>query len=234
MRYSVARCNESGNTDEGDPVSESSSTVDQAWLTKAVVTESPEAIVVTDPQGRIDLWNAGAANMFGYSAEDALGASLDLIIPVKLRDRHWRGYEHTMQTGVTKYGDTLLGVPATHQDGRQLSIEFSVALLRDDAGTIVGIAAVMREVSERRATEKALRTARRGRADCDGPARQGRRADQPRHASDDVGAGLVGTALHRNVIRRVALAPSRCSRPRRCDCRRPPRRRHRDGTRPCR
>lgn len=157
MRYSVARCNESGNTNEGDPVSESSSTVDQAWLARAVVADSPEAIVVTDPQGRIDLWNAGAANMFGYSAEDALGASLDLIIPVKLRDRHWRGYEHTMETGVTKYGDTLLGVPATHQDGRQLSIEFSVALLRDEAGTIVGIAAVMREVSERRATEKALR-----------------------------------------------------------------------------
>lgn len=138
-------------------MSESSSTLDQAWLARAVVADSPEAIVVTDPQGRIDLWNAGAANMFGYSAEDALGASLDLIIPVKLRDRHWRGYEHTMETGVTKYGDTLLGVPATHQDGRQLSIEFSVALLRDDAGTIVGIAAVMREVSERRATEKALR-----------------------------------------------------------------------------
>jgi PAS domain S-box-containing protein len=138
-------------------VSESSSTVDQAWLARAVVTESSEAIVVTDPNGRIDLWNAGAARMFGYSAEDALGASLDLIIPVKLRDRHWRGYQHTMETGVTKYGDTLLGVPATHQDGRQLSVEFSVALLRDDAGTVVGISAVMREVSERRATEKALR-----------------------------------------------------------------------------
>ena len=137
-------------------MSESSSTVDQAWLARAVVDESPEAIVVTDPQGRIDLWNAGAANMFGYSAEDALGASLDLIIPVTLRDRHWQGYQHTMDTGVTKYGDSLLGVPATHQDGRRLSIEFSVALLRDDAGTIVGISAVIREVSERRATEKAL------------------------------------------------------------------------------
>src|SRR3954470_213039 len=129
---------------KGTPVSESSSTVDQTWLARAVVAESPEAIVVTDPQGRIDLWNTGAANMFGFSEEEALGASLDLIIPVKLRDRHWRGYEHTMETGVTKYGDTLLGVPATHQDGRQLSIEFSVALLRDEEGTIVGIAAIMR------------------------------------------------------------------------------------------
>lgn len=136
---------------------ESSSTVSQAWLAQAVVTESGEAIVVTDPAGAIRLWNDGAARMFGYSAAEALGASLDLIIPEKLRDRHWKGYEQTMATGTTRYGDTLLSVPATHQDGRRLSIEFSVALLRDDTGAIVGISAIMREVSERREAERALR-----------------------------------------------------------------------------
>jgi PAS domain S-box-containing protein len=82
---------------------------------------------------------------------------LDLIIPDKLRDRHWKGYRQTMATGITRYGDTLLSVPATHRDGRRLSIEFSVALLRDDAGVIVGISAIMREISERREAEKALR-----------------------------------------------------------------------------
>ncbi|WP_263996596.1 PAS domain-containing protein [Mycobacterium yunnanensis] len=138
-------------------MSENSSTVDQVWLAREIVAQSPEAIVVTDPHGLITLWNAGAVNMFGFSVEEALGASLDLIIPVKLRDRHWRGYQHTMDTGVTKYGDSLLAVPALHRDGHQLSIEFSVALLRDDAGTVVGISAVMREVTERRAEEKALR-----------------------------------------------------------------------------
>jgi PAS domain S-box-containing protein len=135
-----------------------SSTVSQEWLAQAVVTESAEAIVVTDAEGAIRLWNDGAVRMFGYSVADALGQSLDLIIPDKLRDRHWKGYRQTMTTGITKYGDTLLSVPASHQDGRRLSIEFSVALLRDEAGAIVGISAIMREVSERREAERALRT----------------------------------------------------------------------------
>src|SRR4029077_10796537 len=74
------------------------------------------------------------------------------------RDRHWKGYFQTMATGYTSYGDKLLSVPATHRDGHRLSIEFSVALLRDDAGQIVGISAIMREVSERRNAEKELRT----------------------------------------------------------------------------
>lgn len=134
-----------------------SDTISQQWLTQAVVAASPEAIVVTDADGTITLWNDGAARIFGYSAADALGQSLDLIIPDKLRDRHWKGYRQTMSTGITRYGDTLLAVPALHQDGRRLSVEFSVALLRDTAGVIVGISAIMREVSERQEAERALR-----------------------------------------------------------------------------
>jgi PAS domain S-box-containing protein len=112
---------------------------------------------VTDPAGIIRLWNDGATRIFGYSAEEAMGQSLDVIIPEKLRDRHWKGYFQTMATGYTRYGDKLLSVPATHRDGQRLSIEFSVAILRDDAGQIVGISAIMREVTERRNTERALR-----------------------------------------------------------------------------
>ncbi|KAA0077265.1 PAS domain S-box protein [Mycolicibacterium sp. P9-64] len=129
----------------------------EAWLSHAVVTESAEAIVVSDPDGIIRLWNAGAARMFGYSAEEALGRDLDLIIPEKLRDRHNKGYQQTMATGYTRYGESLLSVPATHRDGHRLSIEFSVALLRDEGGQIVGISAVMREVTERRNAERELR-----------------------------------------------------------------------------
>jgi PAS domain S-box-containing protein len=127
------------------------------WLARAVVAESAEAIVVADPDGTIRLWNNGAARMYGYSAAEAMGQNLDLIIPEKLRARHDKGYRETMATGITRYGDTLLSVPATHRDGHRLSIEFSVALLRDDAGEIVGISAIMREVSERRKAEMALR-----------------------------------------------------------------------------
>jgi len=131
--------------------------VTEEWLAAALVKESAEAIVVTDPAGIIRLWNDGATRIFGYSTDEAMGRNLDLIIPEKLRERHWKGYFQTMATGYTRYGDKLLSVPATHRDGRRLSIEFSVALLRDDTNQIVGISAIMREVSERREAEKALR-----------------------------------------------------------------------------
>jgi PAS domain S-box-containing protein len=128
-----------------------------AWLARAVVTATPEAVVVSDTQGVIRLWNAGAERMFGYKASEVLGQSLDVIIPEKLRKRHWDGYHKTMATGHTRYGDKLLSVPATHRDGHRLSIEFSVALLCDDLERIVGISAIMREVTERRDEERALR-----------------------------------------------------------------------------
>ncbi|MEE6176401.1 PAS domain-containing protein [Mycobacterium sp. 050134] len=127
-------------------------------LAQAVVSATPEAVVVCDSQGVITLWNHGAQRMFGYSSAEAIGQDLDIIIPEKLRKRHWDGYHQTMATGHTRYGDKLLSVPATHQDGHRLSIEFSVALLRQDDGRVVGISAIMREVSERRNEETALRT----------------------------------------------------------------------------
>jgi PAS domain S-box-containing protein len=131
--------------------------VTDAWLAQAVVTEAAEAIVVTDPDGIIRLWNHAAERLFGHPAAEAVGQSLDLIIPDKLRDRHWQGYRQTMLTGYTRYADKLLSVPATHRDGHRLSIEFSVALLRDEADEIVAISAIMREVTDRREAEKALR-----------------------------------------------------------------------------
>lgn len=136
-----------GATDDVDP-----------RLAAAVVRETAEAIVVCDPAGVIRLWNQGAERVFGYPAAEALGRNLDLIIPEKLRARHWEGYEKTMATGETRYGDTLLKVPATHADGRRMSIEFSVALLRDDSGEIEGISAVIRDVTERWNEERKLRS----------------------------------------------------------------------------
>jgi PAS domain S-box-containing protein len=133
--------------------------VDEDWLALAVVRETPEAIVACDPNGMIALWNDGAERVFGYPAAEALGRSLDLIIPEKQRARHWAGYDKAMATGETKYGDMLLKVPATHRDGRRLSIEFSVALLRDADGKVAGIAAVIRDATERWAADRELRAA---------------------------------------------------------------------------
>jgi PAS domain S-box-containing protein len=83
---------------------------------------------------------------------------MDFIIPERLRGRHWDGWETTMRTGVTRYGEgQLLAVPALHKDGRQLSIEFSIQLLKDGAGRIEWVAAIFRDVTERFQREKALR-----------------------------------------------------------------------------
>jgi PAS domain S-box-containing protein len=131
--------------------------MDQDWLALAVVRETPEAVVVSDPHGVITLWNGGAERVFGYPAAEAVGQNLDLIVPEKQRPRHWAGYDKTMATGETKYGDTLLKVPAVHRDGRRLSIEFSVALLREADGKIAGIAAVIRDATERWTAERDLR-----------------------------------------------------------------------------
>ncbi|HSQ01150.1 MAG TPA: RNA polymerase sigma factor [Candidatus Dormibacteraeota bacterium] len=115
---------------------------------RTLVEDSPDAIVVADRRGVIRLWNAAAQQLFGYTAAEAVGRSLDLIIPEKLRDRHWTGYDAVMRSGTSRYGLELLKVPALHRDGRRLSVEFRIALLRDDAGEVAGVGAFLRDATE--------------------------------------------------------------------------------------
>ena len=126
-------------------------------LAHKIVESTSDAIVVADAQGIIRLWNGGAEQIFGYAAAETLGQTLDLIIPERLRQRHWDGYRTVMATGQTRYGRELLAVPAIRKDGSRISIEFTVALLRDAAGRPDGVAAVIRDVTERWEWEKALR-----------------------------------------------------------------------------
>lgn len=118
-----------------------------ASLYRALVEGCPDAIVVADREGVIRFWNAGAEATFGHPAAEAIGKSLDVIIPEQLRTRHWAGYDAVMASGATKYGTESLKVPALHRSGRRLSIEFRVLLLRNDRGAIVGIAAFLRDVT---------------------------------------------------------------------------------------
>lgn len=129
----------------------------QEQLAARIVAGSPDAILFADRDGRIRLWNAGAEAVFGWRAEEALGQSMDLIIPERLRERHWSGWDRVMETGVTRYaGGKLLAVPALRKGGATISIEFSIQLVRDDAGAILGPVAVIRDVTERWEREKAL------------------------------------------------------------------------------
>jgi PAS domain S-box-containing protein len=130
---------------------------DSGWLTSQIVEHAPDAVIMADRDGTIRLWNAAASTIFGYSAADAVGQSLDLIIPEPFRDRHWDGFQKVMETGVTRYATELLAVPAIRSDQTRISVEFSVTLLRDHADEIVGVAAIMRDVTERWTEQRQLR-----------------------------------------------------------------------------
>ena len=112
--------------------------------------ELADAIVIADSDGMIVFWNEAAERIFGWPADEAVGQTLDLIIPERQRDRHWNGYRRTMGTGETKYGEQLLEVPALHRDGRRLSIAFTVTLLRRESERRpYAIAAVVRDDTQR-------------------------------------------------------------------------------------
>lgn len=126
-------------------------------LLQRIVEGAPDAIIFADPGGTIRLWNAGAEAIFGYEAHETLGQSLGLIIPQNLRAQHWEGYRRVMETGETRYGRRLLSVPALRKDGSRISLEFSIVLVRDADGAPEGVAAIMRDVTQRWKEEKALR-----------------------------------------------------------------------------
>ncbi len=125
---------------------------------RALIEDAPDAIVYADADGMIRFWNHGAERIFGFAQSEALGRSLDLIIPENLRQRHWDGYAQTMRTGQTRYGaGDLLAVPGLRKDGTRISIEFSILPFRDGEGRMLGIAAILRDVSKRFEELKALR-----------------------------------------------------------------------------
>lgn len=127
------------------------------FLSRRIVEGTPDAVVFSDQDGIIRLWNKGAEAIFGYSAEEAVGEKLDIIVPEKMRERHWEGYFQVMKTGITKYGKDLLAVPGIRKDGSRVSLEFSVALIRDEDGVLLGVSAVLRDVTSRWQQEREMK-----------------------------------------------------------------------------
>ena len=122
-----------------------------------VVEAFGDAVVICGPDGVIRFWNAAAERLFGFTPTEALGSSLDLIIPVRLRERHWAGFGKAIASGQTRYDHDVLRVPATHKDGRALSIAFTVGLLLGPERTVTGLVAVIRDDTKRFAEERDLR-----------------------------------------------------------------------------
>ncbi len=128
-----------------------------ALLAEAILRTRSDAIIAADPDGIVRFWNPGAERLFGYSAEEAVGRSLDLIIPERLRERHWQGYRRVMAGGRSRYGEAdVLAVPALRKDGASISIEFTIVPLQVN-GQSVGIAAILRDVTKRFEETRALK-----------------------------------------------------------------------------
>lgn len=127
-------------------------------LAKALLSTGSDAIIGADQDGTIRFWNPGAKRIFGYSSEEAVGASLDIIIPERLRQRHWEGYRHVMGGAESRYGHgDILAVPSVRKDGAAISIEFTIVPLHDDAGALIGLAAILRDVTKRFEEMRALK-----------------------------------------------------------------------------
>jgi PAS domain S-box-containing protein len=129
------------------------STIDYKMLVESV----GDAVMACDASGAITLWNPACERMFGFTQLDAMGKSLDMIIPQRQQQRHWDGYHKTMQTGITKYGSDVLRVPAMHKDGHRLSIAFTVSMLHTPDGKVSQIVAVVRDESARFSEDRNLR-----------------------------------------------------------------------------
>lgn len=127
-------------------------------LADAVLSTSSDAIVAADRDGIIRFWNPGAERIFGYSVDDAIGRSLDIIIPERLRARHWDGYRHVIEGGESRYGaGDVLAVPGITKDGASMSLEFTIIPLHDRSGQLIGLAAIMRDVTKRFEEMRALK-----------------------------------------------------------------------------
>lgn len=127
-------------------------------LAKAVLSTGSDAIIAADRDGIIRFWNPGAERIFGYSSEAAVGASLDIIIPERLRQRHWHGYSQVMNSGESRYGHgDILAVPSIRKDGAAISVEFTIVPVHDDAGALIGLAAILRDVTKKFEEMRALK-----------------------------------------------------------------------------
>lgn len=140
-------------------------------LAHSLLLTRSDAIIAADRDGVIRSWNPGAERIFGHTENDAIGRSLDLIIPERLQQRHWDGYRRTMETGKSRYGEgDLLSVPALHKNGSTISVEFTVIPLRDESGNMIGMAAIMRDVTKRFEEMRALKRRLAGTAKSSGDA----------------------------------------------------------------
>ena len=119
-------------------------------LTRAIVEQAPDAMIYADRAGAIRVWNHAAEALFGYSAGEVAGKSLDVIIPDRFRAAHWAGFMKAVDSGETKYGNRVMTTRSVHKDGRRLYLDLTFGLVRDPNGGVIGVLAIGRDVTESR------------------------------------------------------------------------------------
>jgi PAS domain S-box-containing protein len=124
---------------------------------QAMVAAIGDAVVVGDREGRVVVWNPAAERMFGWSEAEAMGQRMDMIIPERLRQRHWEGFDQSMATGQTRYAHDVLRVPAVNKVGDAMSIAFTVFMLYDDDGKVTACGSVIRDETQRFAEDRELK-----------------------------------------------------------------------------
>lgn len=135
----------------------STNTTTEAALSTDILRAIPEAVIFADLQGNIQRWNSGAETVFGFTAAEALGLSLDLIIPERLRKAHWDGYNKAIARSGTLPGRTSMITRSLHKSGEQIYVDMSFAIVKDAQGQLLGSLAVARDATARFTEEKNLR-----------------------------------------------------------------------------
>ncbi len=126
-------------------------------LQELLIEQSPDAVIFADSAGMIRIWNAAAERIFGFTKNDALGANLNIIIPERLRDAHWRGFERALAERTTKYAGQALPTKAVRSDGSQIYVELTFAIVIDAKGDVLGALAHARDITKRFEKERADR-----------------------------------------------------------------------------
>lgn len=127
-------------------------------IARSLVASESQAVIASDREGKIVLWNPGATRIFGFAEAEAIGQSLDIIVPEPFRARHWEGFDKTVASGESRYGaGDLLAVPGLHKDGHRISIEFTIVPIKDADGRVTTMTAVVRDVTKKFEETKALR-----------------------------------------------------------------------------
>lgn len=132
---------------------------DAGGLARAIVAQAQEAVIFADRGGIIRLWNRGAEIVFGYAAAEALGQSLDLIVPERFRNAHNEGFRRAIETGHTRADGRVLTTRAQGKFGGRLYVDLSFGLIKDESGTVSGAFAIGRDATARHLEEVARRVA---------------------------------------------------------------------------